>query len=318
MNSTSPVYSPDSPVLVIGAAGVDIVGRLKEELHMGTSNPARIRASFGGVARNVAENLARLGQPVTLLTAVGTDDSGDQLFHQLGQAGVDTHAILRCPDRPTGFYLAALDDKGELQFALDDMRLISTISPPYLHEHASLFKQAAMLFVDANLPRETLRTAVSLARRARLPICADPASATLAVRLRPYLRYLHLITPNHIEAGVLCDRSVDASRRRQALEAAKCLVSQGVDIVIITLAQFGVCYATSETSGQIPAMRTEIVDSTGAGDALTAAVIFALLNDIPLDDAVRLGVSAATLTLRQPGTVLDDLSLEKLYDRLVI
>jgi pseudouridine kinase len=84
------------------------------------------------------------------------------------------------------------------------------------------------------------------------------------------------------------------------------------------LGQFGVCYATSDTSGQIPAIRTEIADPTGAGDAMTATVIFALLNDIPLDDAVRLGVSAATLTLRHPGAVLPDLSLEKLYDQLVI
>ncbi len=78
------------------------------------------------------------------------------------------------------------------------------------------------------------------------------------------------------------------------------------------------CYATAETSGFVPAIRTEIVDPTGGGDALIAAVIFALLNDIPLDDAIRLGVSAATLTLRYPGAVVPELTLEKLYDKLVI
>ncbi len=57
----------DCPVVVIGAAGVDIVGRLESDLHEGSSNPARIRTTFGGVARNVAENLARLGQAVILL-----------------------------------------------------------------------------------------------------------------------------------------------------------------------------------------------------------------------------------------------------------
>ena len=89
-------------------------------------------------------------------------------------------------------------------------------------------------------------------------------------------------------------------------------------MVVIALAAFGVCYATSETSGYIPAIRTEILDPTGAGDALTATVLFALLNDMPIDDAVRLGVSAASLTLRYPGSVVPDLSLEKLYDHLVI
>ena len=157
---------------------------------------------------------------------------------------------------------------------------------------------------------------MALARRTGLPVCADPASQALAARLKPYLPRLRLVAPNAAEAAILCDNVFDSSSRRDALEAAKCLVSQGVDIAIIALAEFGVCYATSETSGHIPAMRTEIVDPTGAGDALTATVLFALLNDIPIDDAVRLGVAAASLTLRYRGAVVPDLSLEKLYDYL--
>lgn len=309
---------PDGPVIVIGACGIDLVGRLAGELHPGTSNPSQIRTSFGGVAHNVAENLARFGQPVVLLTAVGADVSGEQLTQQLASAGVDVSMVLRIPDQPTGVYLAVVNEKGELQFALDDMRNSAAITPEYLQEHADLFRQAALLFIDANLPPAAIRKAIALGRRARLPICADPTSAALADRLRPYLPRLHLITPNHTEAGVLCERTIEVSKRRQAIDAARCLVSQGVNTVIITLAQFGVCYATSQTAGYIPAIRTEIVDPTGAGDALTAAVIFGLLNDIPLDDALRLGVSAATLTLRHPGAVAPDLTLEKLYDQLVI
>jgi pseudouridine kinase len=70
--------------------------------------------------------------------------------------------------------------------------------------------------------------------------------------------------------------------------------------------------------GYIPAIRSEVVDRTGAGDALTAGVVFGLLNDFPIDEAVRLGVSAATLTLQCKETVCPDLSLERLYDQLVI
>ncbi len=80
-------FTPDLPVLVIGGAGVDIVGRLKSELHPATSNPALIRYSFGGVARNVAENLARLGQSVTLLTVVGEDDAADRMLADEPQRG---------------------------------------------------------------------------------------------------------------------------------------------------------------------------------------------------------------------------------------
>ena len=309
-------FSPELPVLVIGAAGVDLVGRLKGDLLPHTSNPARIRSSFGGVGRNVAENLARLGQPVTLLTAVGQDQAGEQLIHQIAETGVNVEHVLRSGEHPTGTYLAVVNPSGEMEFGLDDMRAAAALSAEYVRAHAGLFEQASVVFLDANLPRETLRAVMALARRTGLPVCADPASQALAARLKPYLPRLRLVAPNAAEAAILCDNVFDTSSRRDALEAAKCLVSQGVDIAIIALAEFGVCYATSETSGHIPAMRTEIVDPTGAGDALTATVLFALLNDIPIDDAVRLGVTAASLTLRYRGAVVPDLSLEKLYDYL--
>ncbi len=310
--------NPHAPALVIGSAGVDIVGCLTEKLHLGTSNPSSIRRSYGGVARNVAENLARLGQPVRLLTAVGEDPDGEALMAALEQAGVDIHAIVRTPHYPTGAYLAVVNADKELQFALDDMRVCEVITSELLHSHAALFQEASLLFVDTNLSKKALRTAISLARRAGIPICADPTSVSLASRLIAHLPRLSLVTPNAAEANILCGRTFQASQRRRVIEAAKHLVSMGVDMAIITLAQFGVCYATSETSGHISAIQTEIIDPTGAGDAFTAALLFALLNDIPLDDAIRLGVSAATLTLRYPGTVLPDLTLERLYDNLVV
>ena len=308
----------DKRVLVIGGAGVDIVGRLDAGMQRRTSNPGQICTSFGGVARNVAENLARLGQPVSLITAIGQDEVGNRLIQGLDEAGVNTEAILRVPQHDTGSYLAVIDQDGELQFALDDMRAMDELSSECLREHFDLFKDAALLFLDANLIPRTLRTAMSLARRAGIPVCADPTSVTLAERLRPYLQRILLVTPNSAETSILCDPPMEVEDNHQALNAAKYLVGQGVDIALITLAEQGLCYATSETSGYIPALRTEIVDPTGAGDALSATVMFALLNDIPLDDAVRLGVSAASLTLRHRSSVFPDLSLEKLYDQLVI
>jgi pseudouridine kinase len=297
---------------------LDIVGRLRAELQLGSSNPSQIRSTFGGVARNVAENLALLGHPVQLITAVGQDAVGDQLLAQASQAGVDVTNALRTEEYPSGLYLAVVDTRGELKLALDDMRATSAITPDYLDQHSSLFKNASLLFVDANLSRKTLSRAILLAQRAGVPICADPTSVVLSRRLASHLHKLSLITPNSSEASELCGRPVDPRKNDQTLEAAKCLVAQGVKIAILTLAEYGVGYATSQTSGRLPAIRTEIVDPTGGGDALTAAVLFGLLNDIPLDDAIRLGVSAATLTLQYPGAVVPDLTLEKLYDQLVI
>jgi pseudouridine kinase len=311
-------FDADKPVLVIGGAGVDIVGRLRSELDADSSSPAQIRYSFGGVARNVAENLARLGQAVRLITAVGEDDTGGRLMDVLAEAGVDTEAVLRTAESSTGTYLAVFDQAGKRQFALDDMRIISLLTAQYIRQYEHLFEDASLLFIDANLPKDTLRTVMSLARKARLPVCADPTAALLAHRFQPYISRFFMITPNNSEASILCDPAHPVSNRKQALEAAKCLVTQGVHLAIITMAEQGLCYATSEVSGHIPALRTGVFDPTGAGDALSATVIFALLNGIQIDEAMQLGVSAASLTLRYRGAVVPDLTLEKLYDRLVV
>ena len=310
--------TPGDPVLVIGGSGLDMIGRLEGELHAGTTNPANIRTSYGGVARNVAENLTRLGQATILISAVGDDHNGEQLLNQAAEAGIDISAVLCTPDHPSGAYLGVVNRDGVLQFALDDINTSSAITPDYIRTQAALFKEASLVFLDANLPKDTLQTIFSLARKANIPVCADPTSIGLADRLRPYLDRLRFIAPNSGEARVLCEQPIENHHPEDAIDAANFLVAQGVDIVLVTLAEFGVVYASSETSGYIPALRTSIVDPTGAGDALSATVIYSLLNGIPLDDAIRLGVTAASLTLRHRGTVIQDLSLEMLYDQLVI
>lgn len=306
----------EKPVLVIGAAGLDVVGRLQTELKNVTSNPARIRTSFGGVARNVAETLSRLGQPVRLLSVIGKDQIGDEVLAYTRDAGVNVSSIFRTDTFPTGFYMGILDMRGKLKFAIDDMRILSELNESYLAYNADLFEEASLVFVDANLPEASLSLVFELAKKYNIPICADPTTSALAPRIAPYLNQLHFLAPNSAEAAILNDQPFDPSDQPAAIDAARRIVNKGVDVAVIGLAEYGVCYATSDTSGHIPAVRTKITDPTGAGDALTAAIIFGMLNDIELDDAVRLGASAASLTLRHPGTVLPTLTLQMLYDEL--
>ncbi|NIM94298.1 MAG: ribokinase [Anaerolineales bacterium] len=306
----------EEPILVIGSAGIDIVGRAMGGLRPGTSNPSHVRTSAGGAARNVAENLARLGLEVNLVTAIGDDTTGHWLLEQAEDVGINVEHALMVSEDPTGAYLAFLDHHGTLHLGMDDMRVIQNITPEYLKERRQLFTDAQAIFLDANLPKKSLATAISLAKRANIPIAADPTSINLAPNFTDHLEDLWLITPNEAEAEVLCTHPVPHEDPGQVVDAARHLVSEGVEVVIITMAEFGLGYATHHGSGHVPAIKTEIIDPTGAGDALTAAVIFALVNEIPIDEAVLLGLSAASLTLRTSGTVVPNLSLELLYDQL--
>jgi len=302
-------------VLVIGAMGLDVKGMVRGPLEAGTSNPGVIRCSPGGVARNIAENLARLGLEVSLLSAVGKDWAGRYLLEQAQEAGVDTQHVLIHPEVRTGTYLALLDRELQLVTALDDMRAMERITPRYLNDRRRLFRDAQTVVIDANLSPPALQTVFRLAGRYGRPVCADPTSTVLAPRLRPYLPSLRLVTPNLEEAGALLG---EMTLGNEPIEVARRLVARGVDLAVVTLAERGLCYATAEESGHLPALAVPIVDRTGVGDALTAAVVFGLLEDLPASEAVRLGLSAAALTLQCRETVCPDLSLEDLYAQLVV
>ena len=304
-------------ILVIGAASVDVKGRAAKRLHLGTSVPGDITLTFGGVARNVAENLARLGQPTILLSAVGDDAFGTQILKRTSEAGVDVSKVIVHPGQHSAVYLIILDERGSRTFAVDEMApVMRLVTPEYILSHRALFKDAAMVLLDANLSPRALSAAIQTAKRYGVPVSVDPTSTTLAPRLKKHLPDLTLLRPNLTEAAVLCGHAIEG--RAAATEAVQELVARGVGTAIITLGEEGLCYATSRQSGYIPAIHCEVVDSTGAGDALTAAVAYGLVHGFAIDEAMRLGVSAATLTLQCRETVCPDMSLERLYDQLVI
>ncbi len=200
---------PTSPILVIGAASLDLKGRVAGVLVPGASNPGTVRRSVGGVARNVAENLARLGVDVSLMTAIGDDGIGREILRRATETGIDTSQALVVEGGRTGAYLAVLDSMGALHVAVDDLAVLEALTPRYLHDRRRMIAEAAMVVVDANLSSAALETLFGIAAKANVRVCADPTSSLLAARLRPYVTQLALTTPNAAEAEALTGLSVE-------------------------------------------------------------------------------------------------------------
>jgi pseudouridine kinase len=306
-------------ILVIGATLLDVKGKPTEGLEPGTSNPGRIRTTRGGTARNVAENLARLGADVVLVSAIGDDVIGRQLIGQTAEAGADIEHVQVVPEQHTGAYIAILELDGTLSVALDDTRVMEHVTGQYLYRRRRLFRDASFVMFDGSLSPETMETVIRLARQYDLPVAADPSSARLADRLCPHLKDLNLVVPNEVEAANLCSiEFAPGSDTDASLNAARQLVHAGVTIGVVTLSNFGLAYATSDENGYIPPRYSEMVDTTGTGDALTAAIIFGMINGLPTVECMRLGAAAAGLTLQTNNTVVPDLSLDMLYDHLIV
>lgn len=304
-------------VLVVGAAGLDLKVRPRDEVVVsGRSNPGVIRWGWGGVARNIAENLARLGVEVHLITAVGDDWWGQVLLQQLQELNINTDACLVASEQPTASYVALYQLDQQLRVAFDDMQVIQAITPGHLNRLRRLVQSTDIVCIDANLSPRSLKTLFRLTAQYHIPVCADPTAALLAHRLQPHLSGITAITPDPDEAEALLGEKLDDDEAIS--RGARRLVQAGVELAIITLGAEGIYYATSEESGRIPAFPVEVVDPTGVGDALTAAVAYGLLEDVSPEEAVRLGMAAATLTLTCRETVCPSISAELLYDRLVL
>jgi pseudouridine kinase len=191
------------------------------------------------------------------------------------------------------------------------MGISAAITPDYISAHRDLIRQARLLVLDGNLHPPAIQRAFSLAKRYRVPVCVDPTSVVLAKRFKKHLAQCTILAPNLTEAEVLCDCHI--YNLADVAQAAQQMVTAGVQLALITMGAGGVFYATPEVSGHISAIRCQVMDSTGAGDALTAGVVFGVLNGLPVDEAVRLGVSAATLTICSSDTVSRELSVDALY-----
>ena len=308
----------DGHVLVIGSAGVDVKGRPWDAVNWGAPNLGYIRNSVGGVARNIAENLARLEIPTILLTAVGEDTAGDRVLDACDAVDIQVDYVRQIPDGRTGTYMAVLQPDGQLHVAISDFEIMSHVNSEYVREHEDLLRFAEMIVIDATLSEETLQTIFELATRYDVPVAADPTTPVLAGRLCPYIDQLYLIVPNASETTSLCKVNGPAEDRETGTEVARTLVTMGAKVAVVTMGELGLSYAHGSGGGFIRAVHTNVVDTTGAGDAFSGGVIFGLLNDVPLDEAMRLGITAASLTLESQFTVLPELSQELLYDKLTV
>jgi pseudouridine kinase len=301
------------PIACFGAANLDRKLRSLATLKMGTSNPARQDESFGGVARNIAENLARLGAPVALTTAIGDDSSGRALLAHAEGAGIDTRGTLRLADTCSGTYTAVLDDHGEMMLALADMALYDAITPEFLASRQPRRALPALTVADMNLPRETLAALLADALSDTVPLVIVAVSQPKMARLPADLRGLRLLILNQGEL----ETRVGKPLRTDADFAAACAAvqDQGAQNLIVTRGGAGVIFTRAGGIDRLAAPEARIVDVTGAGDAFAAAVCWSLFQgseDLGL--ACRRGLKLSAMTLECEETVCPWLSADSLDD----
>ncbi len=292
-------------VLCIGAAAVDRTYRLDAPLVSGTSNPVVGRRGFGGVARNVAENLARLGSSASVVTLVGDDDDGRALVQGLEAVGVGIGGVVRVQGRETAAYVAVLTPDGELALGFADMKILDGLTCETLTACDQDLTTTDWVFADCNGSADLLAALADPNRKNTYRLAVDPVSVAKSARLPEDLHGIDLLVLNRDEASAYLARHSLTGLDPPA--SATALIRAGAAKVVLTLGAEGALAANQEGLVWVPATPAIPVNVTGAGDSLIAAVLHALMKDEPLAAAVAFGCRAAALTVTSPYTVDPDL-----------
>jgi pseudouridine kinase len=306
------VLSEEPAVVVVGGANMDVKARSARTAVSATSNPGTGSMAAGGVGRNIAENLARLGTRTHLVAAIGSDGLGDQVLAATSGAGVHVEHVRRSA-RATGTYTAVLDADGELVVAVADMAATDELSPEQVNAARDLLAAASLVVLDGNLSTATLGFALDLAMAAGVRVLLEPVSVPKAAALAHLVdadRPLFAITPNRDELAALTD--LPTSTDGQVQRAAQALHDRGVELVWVRLGDRGSLLSAADGLTELSAVRADVADVTGAGDAMLAAFCHALLTGSDPAGAAAYGHAAAALTVASPHTVRPDLT-----DRLV-
>ncbi len=279
-------------VAVVGAVNMDVCGRPYQKLILRDSNPGAVRYTPGGVGRNIAHDLRLLGVEVRFVTVFGDDPYGSALRESCEMLGMDLSDSATMPGMRTSTYLYITDEHGEMQLALSDTDISACITPTFLAPRLEMLNAASAVVVDGNLTRETL---CWIAEHVTVPIFADPVSVTKAERLRPVLSRLHTFKPNltegqHLTGETAPERIVDA------------LLQQGVRHVFLSLGADGILAGAGEERVMLPCLPTRMVNTTGGGDAVMAALLWAYLHGKTLEEATAAALKAGRLAVEYDGT----------------
>lgn len=293
-------------VTVVGGANIDISGAPFRALKQRDSNPGLVTSSAGGVGRNIAENLARLGVPVKLLTVVGDDVYGDKLLADTGRAGVDIGCVRRLPGESTGIYLSVLDENRDMAVAVSSMEILNRLDAGYLRENHELLEGGEFAVFDANLTPEALECGTGLIAGQKKYL--DLVSVTKALRVKSLLGRFYCIKPNRLEAEALTGFS--AASPPGLRRNAEYFHETGVSKVFITCGTDGVYFSDGTERGIVKAVSTHVGSATGAGDAFVAGILHAELTGLSTAEAAVFGTGAALLALASGETVSKSISPE--------
>lgn len=294
--------------VVVGTVFVDLKCFPQQELNFKGRNLGKVSFFHGGVGRNVAENMARLGTDVRFCSSVQEDGIGAEVLARLQGVGIDTTGVGRTSEpRGHGMWVAILQPDGDLACSLSQMPDVSYMQQAFERQGAELLKNAGLVVLEVDLSVDLAEQVLDAADAAGVPVVGLPGNFA-CIRAKPtLLAKLQTFVCNQHEAEELYGRPV--SSIPAAMHAVKALWERGLQQVVITLGPLGsVAGEQGSTPFHVPALPIEVQDTTGAGDSFVAGLSHCLAAGADLRLAVEAASRVAAWTVSVQESVCQNLA----------
>ncbi len=298
--------SQEPYILVFGASVVDIVGFTNVSYIPLNSNPGCVKMSYGGVCRNIAENMARVGLNTKFISILGNDETGRGMLEHSRKMGYDMEDSLITQNGGTPTYMAILNESGEMVSAVVDMKSINELSYEFIDEKAEIIENAEYVIVDTDNPDKLEYLLKHYHKKTKFIL--DPVSAVKANDVKHLIKYFHTIKPNRYEAEQLANIALKDDKA--LIEAAAIFHAEGVENVFISLDAEGIFYSDGYRRGKVKANSAVVTNVTGAGDAFLAGIGYGFMNGLNTVDTVEFAIGMSLVAIAHEDTIHPDMGIE--------
>ncbi len=291
-------------IVVVGTAFVDIKGFPLNAYIPGGRNAGKIEVVHGGVGRNVAEDIANTGIPVSLVSMADNTSEGDNVVKRLTDSGVDTSYILSIPDG-MGMWLAVFDETGDVVASISKRPNVEPMAKLLEEKGDEIFADCDSVVLEIDLEESVVRSVFKYAQKYHKRVYAVVANMSIATQRRELLKCVDCFVCNAEEAGIHFLRDyIDMSPEELSAELAERVAAADIPSMVVTLGDKGAVYADRYgNKGEYPARRVQVRDTTGAGDAFCAGTAIGLTYGKTLPEAIEIGTRLAASVIIVPENV---------------